>query len=57
MLTAGIALMLDAPAVLLATVAALLLVHYAVIPREERFLGQRFGEPYREYLKRVPRWL
>ncbi|HYV64883.1 MAG TPA: isoprenylcysteine carboxylmethyltransferase family protein [Myxococcales bacterium] len=57
LLSAGIALMLDAPAILLAVLAALLVVRYAVIPREERFLEQRFGDSYREYLRRVPRWL
>jgi hypothetical protein len=30
--------MLDAPAVLAASIRALLVVHYAIIPRQERFL-------------------
>jgi len=49
--------MLDAPAVLAASIPALLVVHYAIIPREERFLEQRFGDAYRAYRHRVPRWL
>ena len=49
--------MLDAPAVLVATVPALLAVHYAVVPREERFLAQQLGAPYLEYLRRLRRRL
>lgn len=37
--------------------AALALVTNAVIEREERYLDRRFGAAYREYMKRVPRWL
>jgi protein-S-isoprenylcysteine O-methyltransferase Ste14 len=50
-------LLFDAPAVLPGTILALFVVHLTVVPREERFLEQRFGEPYREYRSRVPRWL
>ena len=57
LLCAGIGLMLDAPAVLVATVPALLAVHYAVVPREERFLAQQLGAPYLEYLRRLRRRL
>src|SRR5262245_44130408 len=35
----------------------LFVIHWTVVPREERFLEQRFGERYREYKSRVPRWL
>ena len=57
LLCAGLGLLFDAPAVLAGTVLALLVVHWTVVPREERFLEQRFGERYREYRRRVPRWL
>lgn len=57
LLCTGIGLMLDAPAVLAASILALLAVQYAIIPREERFLEQRFGDAYRAYRHRVPRWL
>ena len=33
------------------------LMNYRVIPREERDLEARFGDAYREYKKKVPRWL
>jgi protein-S-isoprenylcysteine O-methyltransferase Ste14 len=35
----------------------LLVMLYGVIIREERYLERRFGDPYREYLGRVRRWL
>jgi protein-S-isoprenylcysteine O-methyltransferase Ste14 len=33
------------------------LLHWGVIAREERYLTERFGEPYRAYQRRVRRWL
>jgi protein-S-isoprenylcysteine O-methyltransferase Ste14 len=33
------------------------MVQRGAIEREEKFLRQRFGETYREYAERVPRWL
>lgn len=30
---------------------------HGVIMREEAYLEAKFGDPYRDYLKRVPRWL
>ena len=32
------------------------LMNYRVIPREEHDLEARFGEAYREYMHKVPRW-
>jgi protein-S-isoprenylcysteine O-methyltransferase Ste14 len=40
----------------LSPVAVLLLLWGAILP-EERFLHERFGQPYDEYRRRVPRWL
>jgi protein-S-isoprenylcysteine O-methyltransferase Ste14 len=31
--------------------------NYLTVPREERALEARFGEAYRDYQRRVPRWL
>ena len=35
----------------------LFVMNAVVIPGEERHLAARFGEPYREYCRRVRRWL
>jgi len=36
---------------------ALVLVHYTAVLPEERYLTARFGDAYRQYLSRVPRYL
>jgi protein-S-isoprenylcysteine O-methyltransferase Ste14 len=38
-------------------VPVLAVMHWGVIRREERYLEQKFGEPYREYCSRVRRYL
>jgi protein-S-isoprenylcysteine O-methyltransferase Ste14 len=37
--------------------AVLAALHRGVVVREEGYLEQRFGEPYRRYRQGVPRWL
>ncbi len=32
-------------------------LHYGVVLREEAYLAAKFGDAYREFQKRVPRWL
>ena len=57
LLYVGIALTANSwwPLVLLPLV--LLAVQYGVVRREERYLEAKFGQEYRDYVARVPRWL
>ena len=43
------------PLVLL--IPMLVVLHWGVIRREERYLEAKFGAPYRDYRQRVRRWL
>jgi protein-S-isoprenylcysteine O-methyltransferase Ste14 len=54
---AGIALVADAPWVLVPLPVAIALIDRGVIAREERYLARKFGAPYVEYKRRVRRWL
>lgn len=54
---AGLGFLLSSPWVILMVVPVALVIHFGVIKREEPYLEQRFGEPYRDYCRRVPRWL
>ena len=38
-------------------IPVLLLIHFGVVAREERYLERKFGESYREYRLRVRRYL
>jgi len=42
---------------LLVLPAVLLVMQHKVVDREERYLTERFGDPYREYQSRVRRWI
>ncbi|MBN9243184.1 MAG: isoprenylcysteine carboxylmethyltransferase family protein [Mesorhizobium sp.] len=53
----GIALISANPWILLAAFAAAFLTGKLVIGREERILAERFGKKYRDYAKRVRRWI
>ena len=41
---------------LLLIVPSCVLLHFAVVRREERYLEQKFGDAYRHYKARVPRY-
>jgi protein-S-isoprenylcysteine O-methyltransferase Ste14 len=55
--TIGIAGLLARGWIALLAPLALLAVHKTAVLREEAYLSETFGEPYREYLKRVRRYL
>jgi|KBSMisStaDraftv2_1062788.scaffolds.fasta_scaffold102941_4 protein-S-isoprenylcysteine O-methyltransferase Ste14 len=53
----GIALIFDLDWILLLIVPSCMFLHFAVVKREERYLEQKFGDAYRQYKARVPRYL
>jgi protein-S-isoprenylcysteine O-methyltransferase Ste14 len=42
---------------LLLAIAKFLLIHYYVVGAEEPFLIEKYGNTYREYMNRTPRWI
>ena len=55
-LVGGIGIALASDWTLVMLVAAALTLHFGVVKREERYLAAKFGEPYRQYMKTVPRY-
>lgn len=53
----AVGLSLDSMAILLLLLPLLFLIQIGVIAREERYLRQKFGESYVEYMGKVRRWL
>ena len=53
----GLALLANALWVLVLIVPVLLVMHYGVVRREERYLEAKFGDAYRAYCSRVRRYL
>jgi protein-S-isoprenylcysteine O-methyltransferase Ste14 len=56
LLVAGIGLALASVWTIGLLVPMALTLHYGVVLREERYLEIKFGEEYRRYKARVPRW-
>ncbi len=54
---AGAAWLLASPIALALLPVLVAVLRYGVIAREERYLESLFGDPYRAYCGRVPRWL
>lgn len=53
----GVGVATGNPWILLTLAPAVLVIHFAVIRREERYLERKFGEEYRRYRSEVRRWL
>jgi protein-S-isoprenylcysteine O-methyltransferase Ste14 len=53
----AIALAADSLITLLVLVPLLIVVHYGVVLREERYLERKFGDAYRRYTSTVRRWV
>jgi protein-S-isoprenylcysteine O-methyltransferase Ste14 len=53
----GITLLVNTPWPLVLLPPMLLVLHWGVVRREERYLEAKFGEPYRAYKSRVRRWV
>lgn len=53
----GLALLLDSLWGIAALLVVVVVMHYGVILPEERYLEERFGEPYRRYRAAVRRYL
>jgi protein-S-isoprenylcysteine O-methyltransferase Ste14 len=53
----GIALIFALDWLLPLMVPSCVILHFAVVRREERYLERKFGEAYRRYQERVPRYL
>ena len=57
LLYAGIGIAADSPWVVALLVPLLVVLHYGVIIREERYLERKFGDDYRRYKATGRRWL
>jgi protein-S-isoprenylcysteine O-methyltransferase Ste14 len=57
LLCIGVAIQVDSLWVLLLTIPSILIVHFMVILKEEKYLSEKFGEEYVQYKKSVRRWL
>jgi protein-S-isoprenylcysteine O-methyltransferase Ste14 len=53
---AGLSIMLASDWMLVMAVGFVLVIHFGVVKREERYLEAKFGEPYRQYMGKVPRY-
>ena len=57
LLHAGLALLFRSPAAGAVLVPLVLIMNFAIIPREEAYLTRRFGRAYTAYRSRTRRWL
>lgn len=53
----GVACAVNALWIVITLIPVLMTVHFGVIKREETYLTRKFGSVYRDYQKRVRRWI
>jgi len=53
----GVALICSLDWLLLLIIPSCVILHFAVVRREEQYLERKFGDAYRRYKERVPRYL
>jgi protein-S-isoprenylcysteine O-methyltransferase Ste14 len=53
----GIGVAASSPWTLILSPPLAITIRYGVVAREEAYLERRFGDAYRDYTARVPRWL
>jgi protein-S-isoprenylcysteine O-methyltransferase Ste14 len=53
----GIAILLNLVWAALVLPVALIIMHFGVIAREEKYLERKFGQGYLQYKTRVRRWI
>ena len=53
----GLCIALTSVWMLLLLIPTVLILHRCVVLREEVYLERKFGDDYRRYMERVPRWL
>jgi len=56
LILAGLSVLLAADWMLVMTIVFVPVIHFGVVMREERYLEAKFGESYRAYKERVPRY-
>jgi protein-S-isoprenylcysteine O-methyltransferase Ste14 len=56
LLLVGLAMLLASDWMLVMTIVFVLVIHFGVVKREERYLEAKFGDAYRQYKARVPRY-
>jgi protein-S-isoprenylcysteine O-methyltransferase Ste14 len=52
----GLAILLASDWLVVTTIVMTLVIHLGVVRREERYLAAKFGDAYRDYCARVPRY-
>ena len=56
LILAGLSILLASDWMLVMTIVFVPVIHFGVVRREERYLEAKFGEAYRQYKARVPRY-